>query len=95
MDDHRCLRAFGKAQEVPGMLPLFENPILTDAAPVRGVKNDEGIVAVPIGQGDGSPAFGDAMVPASYHHRIDGLASGVAPMGMLGVLSLARAIVRG
>ena len=71
MHHHRGLRALRKAQELPGVFALFENPILNDAAPVIGVENAEGIAHLSIGQIDRSPAFGDAILPANDDHRID------------------------
>src|SRR5258708_23452708 len=49
MDHHCCLRARGRAQELPGMLALFEDPILNDTAPVIGIKHGERIAHLPIG----------------------------------------------
>lgn len=41
---HSChFGSCGKAQQMPGMFPLFEHPILNHATPVREVKSDEGI----------------------------------------------------
>src|SRR5258708_22431668 len=84
MHPHRGLRALGKAQEMPGVLALFENPILNDAAPVRGVENAERIAHLPIGQIDRSSACGHAILPATDDHRIDGLTTVIASRGVLG-----------
>src|SRR5260370_40668487 len=95
MDHHRGLGALRKAQEMPGILALFENPVLNDAAPVIGVENAERIAHLPIGQIDRSSAFGYAILPPTHDHGIDGLATVIASMSVLGVLGLSIAIVPG
>src|SRR5260221_11419670 len=95
MHHYRGLAALGKAQEVPGMFALFEDPVLNDAAPGIGVENAEGIARIPIGQIDRPSAFGAAILPATHDHGIDGLATVLAPMPALGLLGLAIAVVTG
>ena len=95
MHHHRGRGALGKAQEMPGVLALFENLILNDTAPVIGVENAERIAHLPIGQIDRSSAFGDAILPATHDYGIDGLADEIAAMSVLGVLDLSIAIVTG
>jgi hypothetical protein len=80
---------------MPGMLALFEEPVLTHAAPVGGVKDAEGITHPPIGHRDRSPAFRDANVPLTNDQLIDGLSSSVASMSIWRVFSLTRALVAG
>ncbi len=95
MDHHRCLRALGKAQEVPGMLALFEDAILNHTALVIGVKDRERVFDRSISQIDRASAFGHPIVEASHHHRIDRLALIVASMRVLGLFGCSIAIVAG
>jgi len=97
MHHHRGLCALGKAQEVPGMLALFEDPILNHTAPVVGIKDRERVVDRSIGQIDRASAFGHPIVPAAHHHRIDRLALIVASMRVLGLsgCSIPRVAQRG
>jgi hypothetical protein len=81
MDQNGRLCAPGKAQEMPGMLAFFEDPVFNDAAAVIGIEDAKRITHVSIGQVHGSPTFGDAIVPPPDDDGIDGLANKVASMG--------------
>lgn len=95
MDHPRGRGALGQAHELPGRLARFANPVLHDAAPVRGVENAEGSAHLSLGQRDRSAAFGDAILPPTHDHGSAGLATVLASLCVLGLLGLSLALVTG
>ncbi len=95
MHHHRGLGALGKAQQMPGMLARFEDPMLNHATPVLGVKDRQRIADRSIGQVDRASRFRHAMVEAAHHHRSDWLALVVTSLRVLGLLGCSIAIIAG